>query len=47
MALRLTRRRRLVLVLLALSVVAVLLGRRAFVVEPDSLVVAEYAMNRL
>lgn len=45
MALRLTRRRRLVLVLLALSVVAVLLGRRAFVVEPDSLVVAEYAID--
>lgn len=45
MALRFTLRRRRVLALLTLLAIAIFLGREAFLIEPDSLVVAEYALD--
>ena len=45
MVLRFTRRPRLTIVLLALLVAAAYLGRQAFVIEPDSLIVVEYAID--
>ena len=45
MALPFTRQRRRAIVLLVLMSAAVYLGRQAFLVEPDSLVVAEYSLD--
>jgi predicted MPP superfamily phosphohydrolase len=45
MALPFTRQRRLTLVLLVLLPAAAYLGRQAFVIEPDSLIVAQYAID--
>ena len=42
---RLTRRLRLATSVLILLVAAAYLGRQAFVIEPDSLIVAEYALD--